>query len=280
MERIHGKGLIETVFVPDFQDEGAYDEAIKGVQGVVHAASVLTLSSKPDDVIPPVLKGYENLLEAAHGNREVRRVVLTSSAVACGYPNWDGQGCSHFDANSWDDKAAEFIKHPSPHGSTVYAASKVLSERAAWSFVKERRPSFVINTVNPIATFGAPIPGFPPSSTGTWITDLVAGRNSILNGIGPMHQVDVDDVAKLHIIALTRPDVQYERILAFCSPFDYKSIVDVILRVKPDAPIKPVPNFDERNKSTVDVRRANELLQSQGGLHDLEYSVRRNIECQ
>ena len=36
-------------------DEGAFDDAVKGVSGICHTASVMTFSDKPDEVIPPVV---------------------------------------------------------------------------------------------------------------------------------------------------------------------------------------------------------------------------------
>ena len=51
----YGKGKFEAVVVPDMMAEGAFDEAIKGVSGVCHMASVMTFSDKPDEVIPTVV---------------------------------------------------------------------------------------------------------------------------------------------------------------------------------------------------------------------------------
>ena len=51
----YGKGKFEAVVVQDMMAEGAFDEAVKGVSGICHMASVMTFSDKPDEVIPPVV---------------------------------------------------------------------------------------------------------------------------------------------------------------------------------------------------------------------------------
>lgn len=51
----YGKGKFEAVEVPDMMADNAFDDAIKGVDGVCHMASVMTFSDKPDEVIPVVV---------------------------------------------------------------------------------------------------------------------------------------------------------------------------------------------------------------------------------
>ena len=51
----YGKGRFEAVEVLDMTAEGAFDEAVKGVSGICHVASVTTFSDKPDEVIPPTV---------------------------------------------------------------------------------------------------------------------------------------------------------------------------------------------------------------------------------
>ena len=51
----YGKGKFEAVEVPDMMAEGAFDEAVIGVNGICHMASVMTFSDKPDEVIPVVV---------------------------------------------------------------------------------------------------------------------------------------------------------------------------------------------------------------------------------
>lgn len=41
--------------VPDMMAEGAFDEAVRGVDGVCHMANVMTFSEVYDEVVPVVV---------------------------------------------------------------------------------------------------------------------------------------------------------------------------------------------------------------------------------
>lgn len=82
MEKKFGKGKLEIVEVPDMIAEDAYYEAVKGVSGIVHLASVVTFDSDPEAVIPPTVKGALNALKAASTEPKVKSFVYTSSSTA------------------------------------------------------------------------------------------------------------------------------------------------------------------------------------------------------
>lgn len=85
----YGKGKFEAVVVPDMIVDGAFDEAVKGVSGVCHMASVMTFSDKPDEVIPTVVRGALNALTAASKEPTIKSFVYTSSSVAALLPQPD-----------------------------------------------------------------------------------------------------------------------------------------------------------------------------------------------
>jgi len=96
-EKKFGMGRVEITTVPDMSKDGAFDEAVKGmphslktpkfdsereitgVAGIAHAASNLSFSSNPNDVIPDVLAGVRHILESAVKQLSVKRFVYTSS---------------------------------------------------------------------------------------------------------------------------------------------------------------------------------------------------------
>lgn len=96
----HGKGRFETAIVSSLNDEAAFDEAVKGVAGIVHVvccvwktklggpsdrglqASDVSLSPDPDTVIPNVVAGTLLVLKSAAKTPSVKSVVLTSSSAA------------------------------------------------------------------------------------------------------------------------------------------------------------------------------------------------------
>lgn len=72
------------VVVPVIEAAGAYDEAVKNVDGIIHVASPVTFDwQDPSEVIEPAVKGTTGILEsAAKFGDKVRRIVITSSSGA------------------------------------------------------------------------------------------------------------------------------------------------------------------------------------------------------
>lgn len=50
-----GKGKFEAVIVANMNAPNAFNEAVKGVDGICHMASVNSSSNKADEVIPRVV---------------------------------------------------------------------------------------------------------------------------------------------------------------------------------------------------------------------------------
>ena len=77
---------IETIVVPNIVAPGAYDKAAKGVKHVVHVASPTfasdTIKDFEKDVIEPAVKGTVGMLDSVAKEAGVKRVVITSSALA------------------------------------------------------------------------------------------------------------------------------------------------------------------------------------------------------
>ncbi|KAJ7173021.1 hypothetical protein C8R43DRAFT_847569, partial [Mycena crocata] len=64
--------------------EGAFDDAVKGVQGIIHTASPVHLdATSPEEMSDPAIQGQVGMLTSAmkYGS-SVQRVVITSSCAA------------------------------------------------------------------------------------------------------------------------------------------------------------------------------------------------------
>lgn len=280
LRKVHGaQAHIETVTVQDFSVDSAYDEAVKGVKGIIHAASDLSFSDHFDEVVTGTIRSYGSLLQAAHRTSDIKRVVLTSSSTALGMPNKNGKTAQHFTRDSWNEAAVKEAKS-APNPWNVYAASKTLSEQFAWNFVKENKPSFTLNTVLPNMCFGRKVAGTEYMSTGAWAYGLLMeGETRYSENVAPQYHVDVDDVAILHILGLTQADVANERIIAFGERFSWDHVIDTGKKIRPDA--NPAPKSEAtaaQDNTTVDVKRTQELLLPYGGLKSLEHSLKLNLE--
>ncbi len=183
-------------------DEG-WSEAMTGVDVLMHTASPVPMRQPRDenDLIRPAVGGTLRALRAAHA-AGIRRVVLTSSSaavtnVAC------GPGTSRFDETDWSD--------PSWPGISPYSKSKTLAERAAWDFVESTAPEMELTAINPCLVLGRPLDDLYGSSLRI-VERLLRGRDPVVPNVG-ISVVDVTDVARMHVRAITAPGAAGKRIL-------------------------------------------------------------------
>lgn len=99
-----------------------------------------------------------------------------------------------------------------------------------------------------------------------------------LRGTPPQHFVNVQDDARLHVIALANPAVQNERIFAITGPVNLDDIVKILRKLSPEHHWEDFPD-KQRDLSTFQpAKRAEQLhLDAYGvGFINLEDSVRGN----
>ncbi|KAJ4357074.1 hypothetical protein N0V95_002812 [Ascochyta clinopodiicola] len=227
----HGEGRFELVEVPDLGKEGAFDEAVKGAAGFIHVAHDMSGSGDPAIAIPQAVNMALNALKASAA-AGLKRFVYTSSSFAVTQPK---PGVKFtVDESTFNEEVVQAVKEKgsAAGGATVYAASKVEVERAMKAWKKESKSPIVINCVNPNANLGHVLSpthqGYP--TTSSWTASLWNGTYDKLKRI-PEHYINVQDDAKLHIIALAHPDLQGRRLLGMAAPAPVSEIVK-ILRVE------------------------------------------------
>lgn len=172
------QGLFELATVEDMAVEGSFDEAMRGVDGVAHVATVATWDPSPNNVIPQTVAGVVNILKAAANEPSVKSFVFTSSVVAAAMPVPETP--FHVDQTSWNDAAVSMAWAPPPYDAgrimVTYVASKVEAERAVWKFVEEKKPHFKTNAVLPYTVFGPLLHAQQNASTDAWLFTLYAGN--------------------------------------------------------------------------------------------------------
>lgn len=95
--------------------------------------------------------------------------------------------------------------------------------------------------------------------------------------------VNVEDTARLHVVALLSPAVKGERIFAFASAFNWTDIINILKKLRPNNHLIPEPPANEgRDLSDIVLsRRAEDLLREffgQPGWIGLERSIAEGIE--
>ncbi|MGO9489702.1 MAG: NAD-dependent epimerase/dehydratase family protein [Solirubrobacteraceae bacterium] len=228
-----------TFLAADLMADEGWADAVEGCTYVLHVASPFPPAQPkdPDDLILPARDGTLRVLRASLA-AGVERVVVTSSVAAVRNEK-DGalQGKRELTEEDWSD--------PSDPHMTSYARSKVIAERAAWEFMRERGAAERLVTVQPGAIIG-PVLGADRSYSLQAIERLLAGRMPGLPKLGFAFS-DVRDVATLEVAAMTAPDAGGQRLLA-AGTFLWFADVAAILRERlgDDArkvPTRRVPNL-------------------------------------
>ncbi|KAE8378519.1 hypothetical protein BDV26DRAFT_292186 [Aspergillus bertholletiae] len=287
----YGTGRFFLAEVPDISQGGAFDEAVKGAAGIVHVATPVMQFHDPHIAIPIAVNGTVNALASAAAEPTVRRVVVTSSSSAATSPQ--PNKVFSIDEKTWNEASVEAAWAPPPYKGyqrrlDVYAASKTQAEQAAWKFMEDKTPHFVLNTILPSANMGAILSpknqGYPSSAR--WIKAVWEGfpgkEGQEVKYNPPQYYVNVQDDARVHVAALIYPDVQNERLFAYAHPCSWNNILAILRRLYPQQTfIDDIPDLGE-DKSKVANQRAENLLNRISGLPawtSLEQSVQDATEA-
>jgi nucleoside-diphosphate-sugar epimerase len=212
------------VIVPDMTAPGAYDEAVKGVKYIIHAAS--PIPSFGDGPSPPVdqleelfvktaLRGALGMLKSAHSDvgGTVKRVVMTSSTVAvspiefhAGLATPEQVASSIFTPETRIPQASP----PYGHEFAAYMAGKAGAINQSEAFIRDNNPSFDLISIIPSWIFGRDelvndAESMRKGSTNSVLLAVLLGNKSDAANAG--NAVLGSDVAKAHVLALA-PKIQ------------------------------------------------------------------------
>ena len=225
-----------TFVLLDLNKDSGWDEALAGVDVLMHTASPFPIASpkNEDEIIRPAVDGTLRALRAAKA-AGVKRVVLTSSVAAiygCDLPT----GVSEFDETMWTD-----VTHPV--GSVAYTKSKTLAEKAAWDFVTSQATEIALTTINPVLVMGAPLDRHYGSSISV-VERVLKGKDPMLPDLR-FGIVDVKDVAKMHVECIDVKTTFGQRILASSGTLSFVQIAVIIKSAYPESKTKTgkAPNF-------------------------------------
>ncbi|KAJ1561479.1 methylglyoxal reductase (NADPH-dependent) gre2 [Cladochytrium tenue] len=228
---------IEFVEVADLVHENAFDEAVKGVDYVIHCASPFhyNMQDAYRDLVDPAVKGTTGVLKsiAAHGPT-VRRVVVTSSMASVRNANpKDPRGLTEAD---WNDGAIATLE-ANPKTVTpqvAYPASKTLAEKAAWAFVAESPRTFDLVTINPPFVYGPLLQKVDRvedvNTSCKFIAEYLQGTPARPLAAG---FVDVRDVALAHVRALTAERASGRRFIVSGGTHSHAQLVEALRRTLP-----------------------------------------------
>ena len=195
------------------KDEG-WREAMADCKYVLHVASPFIIADPADEneIISPAVDGTLRVLSAAKA-ASIERTVVTSSLIAI----IAGKQSGHYGTDSWSDPEAEI---------GTYAKSKVLAEKAAWSYAEENDLDLVV--INPGGVMGPTLTGKVEGESLTMISDIITGKYPLVPDIS-VGFIDVRDVAKLHVSALTANGAVGKRFIASSDePLHFTEITGIL----------------------------------------------------
>ncbi|KAJ5581818.1 NAD-dependent epimerase/dehydratase [Penicillium sp. DV-2018c] len=226
---------LDFVVVEDFTQVGVFDDAMDGIDAVIHVASPFfyDTTNNEQELVRPAINGVESILSAsAQPGSEVQRIVMTSSfASVVDIDSTPSQDFTYTAAN-WNPITYETSVDPKSDAVTAYRGSKKFAELVAWAFVKDYKTKFDLVTLCPPMVFG---PVVHPVSKVEQLNESNMVLWSVAAGADPLPTarvpawIDVRDLAEVHVQALLTPEAGGKRFtVASSEPFSYEYAADII----------------------------------------------------
>ena len=203
-----------TFVKADLLSSEGWDEAMMDCKYVLHVASPFIIANPDDEneMISPAVDGTLRVLSAAKA-AGIKRTVVTSSTVAI----TSGKLSGHYGTDSWSDPDADI---------GTYAKSKTLAEQAAWEFAGSNDIDLVV--INPGGVMGPTLTGKVEGESLTMISDIITGKYPLVPNIS-VGFIDVRDVAKLHVSAMTADGAVGKRFIASSDePLHFKEVTGIL----------------------------------------------------
>jgi nucleoside-diphosphate-sugar epimerase len=254
------------LFEADLLEPGSLDAALEGCDALIHTATAVILAA-PDpqkQIIDVAVKGTQNVLDSVARAPSVNRIVMTSSIAAV--MSYDQQGKTYTE----DDWCTSDDIWLDPYGM-----GKTQSERLLWQFVDKHADRVEAVAINPSVVIGPPLAKHHIRSSLSFIRDLVGWTYP---ACAPMrlHLVDVGDVSKGHVRALTSDKAVGQRIIFSDRQ---KSILEIskVLSRQYKTPGRELPRLILYIAAYLDKRFSLRLARASANLH-YEFGSNRPTE--
>ena len=193
-----------TLVELDLTSDRGWNDAAAGCNFVMHVASPFIAANPkdPQEVISPAVDGTLQVLRAAK-KVGAKRIVLTSSIMSM----MGSMKTGTFTSNDWTDVNAADV--------SIYTKSKTLAEKAAWKFIDNQggEMPMELTIIAPGGVLGPPLGRNISGQSMSMMDQMLSGNlPMVVKSAFPM--VDVRDVAKLHVQALTLPEANGKRVIA------------------------------------------------------------------
>jgi UDP-glucose 4-epimerase len=186
----HAKEIGEVVVIDgDIRDQGTVDNAMRGVDYVIHQAAlrITRCAEAPREAVEVLIDGASNVLESAIRHK-VKKIVAASSASVYGNPSY-----LPMDEN-----------HPF-NNRTLYGAGKIANEQMLRAYYEMFHLPYVAFRYFNIYGPRMDIDGVYTEVLIRWLDAIEAGQPPKIFGDGTqsMDFVFVEDVARINVMGLT-----------------------------------------------------------------------------
>ncbi len=204
-------GLDIDVAFGDLRDKASLESALDGCDVLFHVAASYTFwTPDPEAIYETNVKGTENLLNVALA-KGMKRIVYTSTESTIGIARNGSLGTEMMEVEPKD-----LPGH--------YKKSKCMAEKLALRMCNEGLPLVVVNPTTPVGPLD-----IKPTPTGQVIVDFLNRKMPAYVHTG-LNLIDVEDVAKGHILALEKGQVG-ERYILGNKNLTFKEILGILEQI-------------------------------------------------
>ncbi|KAM0427895.1 hypothetical protein ACHAPT_007354 [Fusarium lateritium] len=198
------------VMIPDMTAPGAYDDAVQGVDLIVHAAAPLpsgkaSKDGSEDAFVTASVDGSLGILKSAHTKgKTVKRIVMTSSTVAIAPADVYVSNAEEREVLRGPDSRVDIPQPPYDSELRAYCVAKAAALNASEAFIRDNDTSFDLISIMPSWIFGSDelftnTKEIRTDSTQVLVNSLLTGNYGI-PAVGNV--VLCADVARAHVRAL------------------------------------------------------------------------------
>ncbi|KIW70303.1 hypothetical protein PV04_02588 [Phialophora macrospora] len=227
--------------VPDFTAPGAFDSVFQKhpeIEYIVHVAAPMLDNPAHTDFVehfekPSVLGNLELLKGAKAYGKNVKAISVTGSMNAITTGSQEDVKSRVFGNNEWLPLGREDAIHAN-HNYISYCVAKKLAEETIWKFIKEDKSSFTVTNFMPPLIWGPMLQPVKDVGRINFSNSLIGGimdSKSSETGKVPSTAfpgwIDVRDLAKLQILALTTPGAADKRFVVG-QPMIFNQVADIL----------------------------------------------------
>lgn len=275
------------LFKADLREEGSFDEAVRGCDGVFHVAASMEfhVAGEEDNenyvqrnIIDPAIEGTLNLLTSCSKSNTVKRVVFTSSISTLTAKDTAGK---------WRQVVDETCQTPIDHvwntkpPGWIYVLSKRLTEEAAFKYAKDNGIDLISVITTTVA--GAFLTSSVPSSIQVLLSPITGDTKffSILSAVnarmGSIALVHIDDICDAHIFLMeqTRAEGRYICCAHSCV------LSQLINHLVEEYPCSNVQRLAEEKQGSISPEISSKKLRDMGFKykHSIKDMISETINC-